>query len=79
MPVMDAAEKSREVRLRTEAARLGFRLAKDKTRVPRVGRMGGYRLTCGRRVVAGADWNASLDDIEAILAAGRARLTERAQ
>jgi hypothetical protein len=71
-------EKAREMRVRTEAGRLGMRLCKDRARVPRIGHLGRYRLLRGGRIVTGRHWDASLDDVEPILAAERHRLTGRA-
>lgn len=72
---MDNTEKTRENRVRRVALRRGLRLEKSRRRDAGATGFGGYRLvdTIRDEIVLGADrheFGATLDDVEAALAAG---------
>lgn len=72
-----AMEKSRETALRHKARRLGLVLHKDRARSVSVGHLGGYMLTDDRNcLVAGEQWELSLDDVAARLDAEERQLRE---
>jgi cobalamin biosynthesis Co2+ chelatase CbiK len=58
-------EKNREVRLRAKAMRLGYALQKSR-RALSADNQGGYRIVIAqdRSVVAGGDFDMSLDEVE---------------
>lgn len=67
----------RENRLRRWATRMGWVLEKSRARILREHDRGKYRLSrAGLGVVVGASFDASLDEIEAALAAEQRRLRE---
>jgi hypothetical protein len=77
-----ASDKSREVRLRHQAQRLGYRLEKDRARRPTIGHRGQYRITddmARGRVVAGRSYELSLSDVAGILDSREATLTRRGE
>ena len=70
------SEKTRENRLRRWAGRLGYVLHKDRARAWSLHHQGGYLLVIAdiNAVARGADYDLSLDDVEAFLADEETRL-----
>lgn len=78
---MTDESKSREMRLRSQARRLGYRLEKDRARRVAVGHLGGWRITddLARGLVAGKSFELSLSDIAEILDAREVTLARRGE
>ena len=74
--------KSREMKLRHQATRLGLRLEKDRARAIRVAHMGGWRVTDSLnrgQVIAGSSFELTLADVSELLDARESELASAMQ